>query len=256
MPCQKNRFVIASRGNSAIPLRRAKACPHGDDHSDFWEGLKATGEYATLGINFSALVLSSLDLRNDEAIRRAQAAGLNVFKQSIEEHATIAPGKYDVVCSFQVLEHVPEPRGFVHACVQALRPGGKLIIAVPAEDSFLGVASDAHLNMPPHHALRWTDRALRNLALREGLSIVELWHEPVAPFYEDWHKDTLAHHYFVQLGITKYTLVGRTFTGKVLARLFRTKGVRNFFAAKTAERFPHAKFGHTVVLVASKPAPQ
>jgi SAM-dependent methyltransferase len=193
---------------------------------------------------------------NDEAIRKARAAGLNVFKQPIEEHAAGAPGKYDVVCSFQVLEHIPEPRGFVRACVRALKPGGKLIVAVPAEDSFLGVASDAHLNMPPHHVLRWTDRALLNLALREGLSVVDLWHEPVASFHEDWHKDTLAHHYFVQLGLTKHKLVGRTFMGKVLARLFRTRRVRDFFAAKATKHFAPAKNGHTVVLVASKPAPQ
>jgi SAM-dependent methyltransferase len=193
---------------------------------------------------------------NDEAIRRAQSAGHNVFKQPIEEHAVIAPGKYDVVCSFQVLEHVPDPRGFVHACVQALKPGGKLIIAVPAEDSFLSVAANANLNMPPHHALRWTDRALRNLALREGLSVVDLWHEPVSSFHEEWHKETLAHHYFVQLGLRKYKLVGRDFTGKLLTRLFRKKGVRNFFAAKAANKFPAAKFGHTVILVASKSTPQ
>jgi 2-polyprenyl-3-methyl-5-hydroxy-6-metoxy-1,4-benzoquinol methylase len=191
---------------------------------------------------------------NDAAIRRARSDGLHVLKQPVQEHAESAPEKYDVVCSFQVLEHVPEPRGFVQGCVRALKPGGKLILAVPAEDSFLSIASDAHLNMPPHHALRWTDRALRNLAAREGLSVVDLWHEPVASFHEDWHKDTLAHHYFVRLGLNKHKLVGRTFMGKLLGRLFRKQAIRNFFAAKAAKQFPLAKFGHTVVLVAGKPA--
>jgi len=189
---------------------------------------------------------------NAEAVRKARAAGLQVLKQPVEAHAAIAPGKYDVVCSFQVLEHVPQPREFVKACVQALKPGGKLILAVPAEDSFLGVAEDAHLNMPPHHALRWSDRALRNLAHREGLSVINLWHEPVADFHEEWHKDTLAQHYFVQLGLRKLTLINQSLTGKVLGRLLRVRSVRDFFAAKAAKRLAYAKHGHTVVLVAGK----
>ena len=190
---------------------------------------------------------------NGEAVRKARSAGLRVLKQPIEAHAAIAPGNYDVVCSFQVLEHVPQPRGFVQACIQALKPGGKLILAVPSEDSFLGLAEDAHLNMPPHHALRWSDQALRNLAHREGLSVINLWHEPVADFHEEWHKDTLARHYFVQLGLSKPTLVNQSLTGKVLGRLLRAKSVRDFFAAKAAGRLSCAKHGHTVVLVAGKP---
>ncbi|HVL75541.1 MAG TPA: class I SAM-dependent methyltransferase [Noviherbaspirillum sp.] len=190
---------------------------------------------------------------NDEAIRKARSAGLNVFKQPIEEHAKLEAGKYDVVCSFQVLEHIPAPRGFIRACVQALKPGGKLIFAVPAEDGFLGVAANAYLNMPPHHVLRWSDRALRHLAFREGLSVIELWHEPVAEFHREWHQETLARHYLVQLGLGQQRLVDRTLTGRVFSRLLRSGGIRDYFAAKAAKRFAPATHGHTVVLVASKP---
>lgn len=190
---------------------------------------------------------------NDEAIRKARSAGLDVVRQTVEEHAAAAPGKYDVVCSFQVLEHVPEPLGFLRACVEALKPGGKLVIAVPSEDSFLGLAADAHLNMPPHHALRWTDRALRNLAMRHGLDEVELWHEPVAPFHDEWHKDTLARFYFVHLGLRKKKLVDRSLTGKVLARLLRNRSIRDFFASQALRHHPCAAHGHTVVLVATRP---
>lgn len=190
---------------------------------------------------------------NDEAIRKARSLGLNVIKQSIEEHAAIAADEYDVVCSFQVLEHVPEPLGFVQACVKTLKPGGKLLIAVPSEDSFIGQAVDAHLNMPPHHALRWSDRALRNLATRLGLANVELWHEPVAPFHAEWHKDTLALLYFVRLGLRKKKLVDRGLVGRILARVIRNQSIRDFFAARASKHFPHATQGHTVVLVATKP---
>lgn len=187
---------------------------------------------------------------NDEAVRKAQAAGLDVRKQPVQEHAA-AGARYDVVCSFQVLEHVTDPKGFVHACVQALVPGGKLIIAVPAQDSFLAVAPNAPLNMPPHHVSRWSDQALARLAQREGLATVELWHEPVAPFHREWQAQTLAHHYFALRGLARTALIERGLRYRLIGRLLRYKPLRDRLAASVARRKPQLAAGHTVVLVAS-----
>jgi 2-polyprenyl-3-methyl-5-hydroxy-6-metoxy-1,4-benzoquinol methylase len=187
---------------------------------------------------------------NDGAVRKARAAGLDVVKQPVEAHAASNPGKYAVVCSFQVLEHVPRPKQFVHACVEALAPGGKLILAVPAEDSFLAIAANAPLNMPPHHVLRWTDLALINLARREGLAVIDLWHEPVAPFHRDWHLQTLAFHYFVLRGLAKTRLLDRGLMHRAIGRLLRFTTLRDALAARVLRRFPVLERGHTVVLVA------
>ena len=73
----------------------------------------------------------------------------------IEDHADQRPGHYDAVTSFQVLEHVTEPASFLRACVKALRPGGRLLLGVPNNDSFLGLLEDNWLNMPPHHMSLW-----------------------------------------------------------------------------------------------------
>jgi SAM-dependent methyltransferase len=37
------------------------------------------------------------------------------------------PGEFDVVCMFQVLDHVGDPRGFLEECLRLLRPGGLLL---------------------------------------------------------------------------------------------------------------------------------
>lgn len=187
---------------------------------------------------------------NDAAVGKARAAGLDVCKQPVAAHAAANACKYDVVCSFQVLEHVPEPKEFVHACVQALAPGGKLILAVPADDSFLAIAPNSPLNMPPHHVLRWSDRALANLAWREGLAVVDLWHEPVASFHREWHRQTLAFHYFVLCGLAKTRLLDRSVRYRAIGRLLRVTRLRDVLAASVLRRLPELGRGHTVVMVA------
>jgi 2-polyprenyl-3-methyl-5-hydroxy-6-metoxy-1,4-benzoquinol methylase len=193
---------------------------------------------------------------NDEAIRKARDKGLDVVKQPIEQYA----GQgilHDVVCSFQVLEHVDRPGSFFHACAQALKPGGTLIIAVPAQDSFLAIAANSPLNMPPHHLTRWTDLALSNLAQREGFRKIELWHEPVAHFHQDWHATTLALYALSDLGLFKWRLIDDSLGYRLAARLSRPRWIRDHLASMAAKKRPELRAGHTVVMVAQdrlKPA--
>ena len=196
------------------------------------------------GVEFTGLEF------NDEAVRKAREAGLNVLKQPVEEH--VAEGKrYDVVCAFQVLEHVVDPRSFFHACAQALNPGGKLIIAVPAQDSFLSIAANSPLNMPPHHLTRWTDRALTNLARREGLTANEVWHEPVASFHSEWHANVLAFHTLSTMGFIKPRLLDDSFRYRLLGRLLRVPTLRDYLARRALAARPEFSRGHTVMMVAS-----
>lgn len=117
---------------------------------------------------------------NDEAIRKARQRGLTVDRVSIEELAASSAPVFDVVCSFQVLEHVVSPRSFLTAAASLLTAGGTLLVAVPAEDSFLAYEVNNVLNMPPHHLTRWTDAALQNVARIIELPIVHLEHEAVS----------------------------------------------------------------------------
>lgn len=187
---------------------------------------------------------------NDEAVQKARAAGLDVRKQPVEEHVAASPC-YDVVCAFQVLEHVEHPKQFFHACVQALQPGGTLMIAVPAQDSFLAIAPNSPLNMPPHHVTRWTDRALTNLARSEGLRTADIWHEPVADFHRDWHATTLAYHALERFGLYRPRLIDTRMRYRLLGRVIAMPTLRDYLVRSALKADPRLAAGHTVMLIAS-----
>ncbi|MFN9331618.1 MAG: methyltransferase domain-containing protein, partial [Planctomycetota bacterium] len=114
------------------------------------------------------------------------ARGVEVVTETIEAHAAKRPGHYDVVTSFQVLEHVTAPAAFVRACIQALKPGGSLLLGVPNHDSFLGQAEDNWLDMPPHHMSLWSRACLEGLGPRFGVQHVATWLEPLQEL--DWYQ--------------------------------------------------------------------
>ena len=53
----------------------------------------------------------------------------------IADVPALVPMRFDVFAAWQVLEHVADPRSFTSVCMEMLRVGGNLIVAVPALDS-------------------------------------------------------------------------------------------------------------------------
>jgi 2-polyprenyl-3-methyl-5-hydroxy-6-metoxy-1,4-benzoquinol methylase len=117
---------------------------------------------------------------NEAAINEARECGLRVHRMSIEEFAQTEHSRFDVVCGFQVLEHVECPAKFLEAASRLLKPGGILVLSVPSEDSLMKCEVNNVLNTPPHHVTRWTDIALRSVSGVVGLKLVHLEHEQLS----------------------------------------------------------------------------
>lgn len=115
---------------------------------------------------------------NKKAIGIAKRLGMQsnklMLEENIEIHAISNKEKYDIVCFFQVLEHVSALRTFLTSSIDCLKKGGKLIVSVPSEDSFLAFERNNLLNAPPHHLTRWTTDCLKNLAGLFNLKIVKI----------------------------------------------------------------------------------
>lgn len=117
---------------------------------------------------------------NKDAIAVGRNKGLNIFNQTIQEHAQANPERYDVVCYFQVLEHVSNVKEFIQSSVDALKPGGKLIICVPNNDAFIKYAEEPVTNMPPHHMGLWNKKSLSNIQSLFNVKLESIHFEPLA----------------------------------------------------------------------------
>lgn len=82
------------------------------------------------------------------------------------------PRHIDVVCAFQVLEHMGDPFSFVDNCRKILRPGGMLLISVPDYDGAIQFYGYSHTETPPHHLTRWNKSSLNALLLHRNFSII------------------------------------------------------------------------------------
>jgi 2-polyprenyl-3-methyl-5-hydroxy-6-metoxy-1,4-benzoquinol methylase len=126
---------------------------------------------------------------NEDAVRTASAAGLDVRDESIEKFASSHENEFDVVCAFQVLEHVADPSSFMSACVACARPGGLVMFAVPNSGGFLGVQPDNILNMPPHHITWWAEGVFWHVAAQFGLEVIATEAERLSLSHMDAYAD-------------------------------------------------------------------
>ena len=195
-------------------------------------GLKIQDKVDYLGLEY-----------NDLAAQRARSAGLEVHRRSVSEEVEKNRGQYDVVCHFQVLEHVADVSGFMRDCAALVRPGGLFAVSVPAEDSMIGLSPANWLNMPPHHVTRWSDRALVDLFGRLGITSVSLWHESVAPYHQDWYRSILRLRALARFGLGGATLREPP---RAVRWLARRKTISSLLESLGTLGFPYPSRGMTV----------
>lgn len=151
-----------------------------DDHEFALENIEENEKILEIGCNTGKFLgkisertknVTGLEF-NPVAAEAAKAKGLKVINESIEAHAKFHENEYDVVCAFQVLEHVTEIRSFISSAVKTLKTGGKLIFSVPNnEPYFQRFGKYEVLNLPPHHVGLWNLESFRKLC---GFYDVEL----------------------------------------------------------------------------------
>jgi len=194
-----------------------------------------------------AKYLSTIDYVGLEYSKNAQKMalknGVKIINKMIQDYADKYPKYFDVVVSFQVLEHVSDPESFLESMLKSLKSDGKMIIAVPNEDSFLKYASNNILNLPPHHVTRWSEDSLKFIAKKYNLNLIGIYRERLQPIHKQWYLKVL-----IENSIIKSKLLDNSFRRKILsvfARLLSKIFIKGF----QDEFLPN---GHTIMAIYEK----
>jgi SAM-dependent methyltransferase len=106
-----------------------------------------------------------------ESVENARGRGLDVARHDLEQPWPVADASVDVAVLLDVLEHMANPVRVLGNVRRALRPGGGLVLTVPAYPCLHG-DWDRALG---HHR-RYTARMLRAQAAQAGLSVERVTH--------------------------------------------------------------------------------
>jgi CMP-N,N'-diacetyllegionaminic acid synthase len=111
---------------------------------------------------------------NPSAVEYGQSRGLDLRTVALEAGG-FAPGSFDAVGLFDVVEHLLDPSRTVKAAVDLLAPGGILFLYVPNYDSAsrLLMGANAHFIWPTHHLNYYTPSTISDFLRRHDL-VLEL----------------------------------------------------------------------------------
>lgn len=106
---------------------------------------------------------------NEFARQHAQKhSGCRVLSGYLPNHLPELP-EHDLVCLFDVLEHIPDDLAALQSLHQLVKPGGHLVLTVPAYQWLWGSHDVAH-----HHQRRYCAGKLRTLTNQAGWRIQRL----------------------------------------------------------------------------------
>ncbi len=102
--------------------------------------------------------VDALELDEEARGLAEERLGRKVLSSPLPELSEVAERHYDLVGAFDVIEHIDDDRAAVASIASRLKPGGKLVITVPAH-RWMWSAHD----VVNHHKRRYSRQALRAL---------------------------------------------------------------------------------------------
>lgn len=102
----------------------------------------------------------------------SERLGREVKKAALPDLSMFPSDSYDMIALLDVLEHVPDDKGSLDAILKRLKPGGALLLTVPANPWMWSAHDVAH-----HHHRRYRKSEISTLARNAGFEI-----ELLSPF--------------------------------------------------------------------------
>jgi len=130
-----------------------------------------TGGNLRMLAGFGSVSAMEMDAGARELAARKLGAGFDVRAGRCPGEIPFAGERFDLICMFDVLEHIEEDGETLRALRGLLGEGGRLLVTVPA-CRWLWSAHDEFL----HHKRRYTAAGLRQVAEGAGLEVRRLSH--------------------------------------------------------------------------------
>jgi SAM-dependent methyltransferase len=133
-------------------------------HAELLEIGAGTG--GNLGMLSQHGIVSAVEMDPFAREHASGVSGLEVSNGCLPDQLPFADGSFDLICLFDVLEHVEDDTKALERVHRLLKPGGRAVITVPAYAWLYGAHDKAH-----HHFRRYTSRQLRFKARNAGLRV-------------------------------------------------------------------------------------
>ncbi len=219
----------------------------GDKILDIGSGSGVLYSKIKVNVDYTGLELST------KAVELAQAADINVKQEDLLIHAENNQSKYDIVCLFQVLEHLSELDEFVKSIYLTLKSKGLFFIAVPDNEGFVSNTPNYLFNLPPHHSILWKESSLRYLANKFNFDVLQVVREPL----QDVHKDIAYKSYLIsnlkKLAFKKSLLLDDSPThdlfSRIVNRVLRVDRFKKIIYPLVAKK---QKLGQSIIIVLQK----
>ncbi len=102
---------------------------------------------------------------------------------------------FDIICLFQLLEHLADPVGFLKDLNLLLKPEGVILIGVPDIEGPIRHFPNSLTELPPHHLTQWRASTFHLGMQRIGYTVERIDLEPLPDYLwhtylpEMWHED-------------------------------------------------------------------
>ena len=177
--------------------------------------------------------------RSEEAIRYCGEKALPPVEHGDLCELPFAEGDFDLVIATDVLEHVEDEARAVGELRRVLRPGGRLIVTVPAFQSLWGLQDRVS-----HHKRRYRRRELEARLREGGLEVARSFYFNYLLFAPIWLARQLLR--LLRIELASENEINTSLLNSILARVFS-------WDVRSA---PHLRpaFGVSILALAQRPA--
>jgi len=96
---------------------------------------------------------------------------------SVKELDEISNGSADIITGFDLIEHVPDPNGFLNLIYEKLKPNGICLLFTPNIDS-VGISvlqEKSSLVCPPDHLYYFSKKTISEYSEKSCFSVLNIW---------------------------------------------------------------------------------